>query len=183
MKKIILFCLVCFIFTGCGQSISDKNTNKETENILSVEEQVNQNIYDEAVDLAYDGEFAGAIEKLGELTEPYSDSEALLTLLREDVDSAFIGTWYCSRADSCNDMDITLKIYPVYRSGEIKLYFERDMISSSGTGSSNITGTIDATSSNSTTVSSLNSAEWTISGSTLKEVFTGDNNKVNTYSK
>lgn len=183
MKKILITGLLCFILTGCASISNDKNISQETESTLPAEVQASQNIYDEALDLAYDGKFYEAIQKLEELVEPYLDSEELITLLQKDVDSSFIGTWHCSRANSCNDMDITLRIYPVYRSGKIKLYFERDMVSSTGTGSSNITGTIDIPSSSSTTVSNLNSAKWTVSGSTLKEVFTGDGNKTNTYSK
>ena len=184
MKKIVLItCLICFILTGCTSTSNNKNTSQETESTLSAEEQASQKIYDEALDLAYDGDFYSAIQKLNELTEPYLDSEEMITVLQKDVDSLFIGTWHCSRANSCNDMEITLRIYPVYRSGEIELYFERDMVSSTGTGSSNLTGTIDIPSSSSITVSRLNSAKWTVSGNTLKEVFSCDGNKTNTYSK
>ena len=98
----------------------------------------------------------------------------------QEKDSLFIGTWHCGRVNSCNDMDITLKIYPVYRYGEIELYFERDMKSPTGIGSSNITGTIDIPTSTSTTVYDLN-AKWSISGNTLIEVFTGNGNKTNIY--
>ncbi len=100
----------------------------------------------------------------------------------QEKDSLFIGTWHCGRVNSCNDMDITLKIYPVYRYGEIELYFERDMKSPTGIGSSNITGTIDIPTSTSTTVYDLN-AKWSISGNTLIEVFTGNGNKTNIYSR
>ena len=173
MKKLLLVSIMfCFLVTGCGKT---QETSKE--------EQKEQIIYDEALDLAYDGNFYGAIQKLNKLSEPYLDSEELIALFEDDVDSLFIGTWRCSRVNSCNDMDIILKIYPVYRYGEIKLYFERDMKSPTGTGSSNITGTIDIPTSNSVTVYNLNSAKWTVSGDTLKEVFTGDGEKTNTYSK
>lgn len=181
MKKLLLVLVVfCFLVTGCGKAqevIINSGSN------LSEEEQNRENIYDEALDLAYDGDFYGAIQKLNELSSSYLDSEELITLFEKGVDSSFIGTWYCSRVHSCNDMHITLKIYPVYRYGEIKLYFERDMKSPTGTGSSNITGTIDIPTSNTITVSNLNSAKWTVSGASLKEVFTGDGDKTNTYSK
>lgn len=179
MKKLLSALIIfSFLVTGCGETqvIGSKNHP-------SKEEQKEQNIYDAALDLAYDGNFYGAIKKLNELSEPYLDSEELIALFEKDVDSPFIGTWHCGRVNSCNDMDITLKIYPVYRYGKIRLYFQRDMKSPTGTGSSNITGTIDIPTSNSVTVSSLNSAKWTVSGDTLKEVFTGDGNKTNTYSK
>lgn len=106
----------------------------------------------------------------------------MIAPFEKDVDSSLIGIWHCSRAKSCNDMDITLKIYPVYRSGEINLYFERDMKSPTDIGSSNIIGTIDIPTSDTITIYKLNSAKWTVSGDTLKEVFTGDN-KTNIYSK
>lgn len=101
----------------------------------------------------------------------------------KDVESPFIGTWYCARENYCNDMDITLKIYPVDISGKIKLYYERDMKSSTGVGSSNITGTIDIPTSDSVRVSDLNNAKWTVSGSNLIEIFTDNENRTNTYSK
>ena len=181
MKKILLV-LIVFLFcvTGCGKT---QETLVNSESNLSEEEQEKKNIYDEALNLAYDGDFYGAIQKLNELSESYLDSKELIALLKKDVDSPFIGTWYCSRANSCNDMSIALKIYPVYQYGEIQLSFERDMKSPTGTGSSNITGTINMPTSNTTTVYNLNNAKWTISGNTLKEVFTGDKNKTNTYNK
>lgn len=101
----------------------------------------------------------------------------------KDVESPFIGTWYCARENSCNDMDITLEIYPVDISGKIKLYYERDMKSSTGVGSSNITGTIDIPTSDSVRISDLNNAKWTVSGSNLIEIFTDNENRTNTYSK
>lgn len=181
MKKLLLVLIVfCFLVTGCGKT---QETLIDSESNLSEEEQKKSNIYDEALDLAYDGDFYGAIQKLNELSESYLDSEELITLFEKDVDSSFVGTWYCSRAHSCNDMDITLKIYSVYRYGELKLYFERDMKSPTDTGSSNITGTIDIPTSDTITVYNLNSAKWTVSGDSLKEVFIGDGNKTNTYSK
>lgn len=181
MKKLFfLLIILCFLITGCGKT---QETLTDSKSNLSQEEQKKKNIYDEALSLAYDGDFYGAIQRLNELSESYLDSKELITLLKKDIDSSFIGTWHCGRVHSCNDMDITLKIYPVYRYGEIELYFERDMKSSTGTGSSNITGTIDIPTSNSITVSKLKSAQWTVSEDTLKEVFTGDGNKTNTYSK
>lgn len=180
MKKLLLALIIfSFLATGCGKM---QETSTDSKNHLSKEEQKEQNIYYEALNLAHDGDFYGAIKKLNELSEPYLDSEELIALFEKDVDSPFIGTWYCGRVNSCNDMDITLKIYPVYRYGKIRLYFQRDMKSPTGIGSSNITGTIDIPTSNSVTVSDLN-AKWTVSGDTLKEVFTGDGNETNTYSK
>lgn len=164
--------MLCFLVTGCGKS-------QETLE----EEQKSQSLYDEALDLAYDGDFDEAIKKLNELPESYLDSEELIELFEKNKYSSFVGTWYCSRENSCNDMTITLEIYPVYRYGGVMLYFERDMISPTGIGSSNITGTIDVPKSSSTTVYDLNSAEWSVSGSNLKEVFTHDGNKTNIYSK
>ena len=181
MKKIFyILVILCFLVTGCGKT---QETLMDSESNLLEEEQKKQSIYDEALDLAYDGDFYGAIKKLNELSEPYLDSVELITLLENDIDSSFIGTWHCARVNSCNDMDITLKIYPVYRYKEIQLYFERDMKSPTGIGSSNITGIIDIPTSTSATVYDLNSAKWSVSGNTLKEVFTGDGNKTNIYSK
>lgn len=180
-KTLVLLIMICLFVTGCGEGKESQEQRKEPEDILSEEEQKNQIIYDEALALARDGDFSGAVKKFNELSEPYLDSEELIVLFEEDIDSSFIGTWHCGRASSCNDMDITLKIYPVYRHGEIQLYFERDMKSPTDIGSSNITGTIDIPTSDSITVSKLN-AQWTVSGDTLKEVFTGDGNKTNTYS-
>lgn len=182
-KTLVLLIMICLFVSGCGEVNESQEQLKGSEDILSEEEQKNQIVYDEALALAYDGDFFSAVKKINELSEPYLDSEELIALFEKDIDSSFIGTWHCGRANSCNDMDITLRIYPVYRYGEIELYFERDMKSPTGTGSSNITGTIDLPTSNSITVYHLNSAQWTVSEDTLKEVFTGDGNKTNTYSK
>ncbi|MCI8301120.1 MAG: hypothetical protein HFI69_12415 [Lachnospiraceae bacterium] len=182
-KTIVLLIIICLFVSGCGEVNESQEQQKESEDILSEEVQKNQTVYDEALALAYEGNFFSAVKKINELSEPYLDSEELIELFEKDIDSSFIGTWFCSRENSCNDMDITLEIYPVYRSGEIELYFERDMICLTGLGSSNITGTIDIPSSNSITVSSFGNAQWTVSENTLKEVFTSDGNKTNTYFK
>lgn len=182
-RMMLLVFLLYILLTGCGTTSNNEHINQVSEHTLSVEEQANKKIYDEALDFAYNGDFCSAVKKLNELSEVYLDSDDLIVLFAKDVESSFVGTWHCSRANSCNDMDITLKIYPVYRTGEIKLYYERDMKSSTGVGSSNITGTIDMPTSDSVTVFSLNSAKWTVTGSGLTEVFTGDGNKTNTYTK
>lgn len=177
---------ICMIIVLCSCSKQSTNQVEESTDFATPKKDKDQIIYEEALDYAYDGNFASAVSKLNEFVEPYEDSEELIELFGKDISSTFIGTWHCSRANSCNDMDITLTIYPIYRHGEMQLYFERDMKSEAGktsTGSSNITGTIGIPSSSLATVPNLNSAKWTVDGSILTELFSGDNNKQNTYTK
>jgi len=54
----------------------------------------------------------------------------------ESINSDFIGTWYCNRINSCNDMDIVLRIAQI----NDRLSFNRNMVSDSGIGSSIIEG-------------------------------------------
>ena len=48
-------------------------------------------------------------------------------------------TWYCSKVNSCNDMDIVLRVITNDVDGTITL--DRNMISDSGIGESHLTGT------------------------------------------
>lgn len=180
MKKVITVFTISAMIMLCAGCANGGNT--ESNSSPQITANPNEAIYDAALDYAYDGEFDKAISKLKTLSEPYSDSDSVLETLETGVTSSFIGIWYCPKNKSCNDMEITLTIYPVYRSGEMKLAFERDMDAGAGkSGSSNITGTISLPTSNSTTVSRLNSAEWNVSGSTLKEIF--EDGKKNTYTR
>ena len=67
--------------------------------------------------------------------------EQLTTSPKQQVQLTFksnlVGTWYCSRQNSCNDMEITLTIT---QEGET-LYLTRDMVSESGFGDSCLQGT------------------------------------------
>lgn len=51
---------MCF-WTGCV-SAANNNINQKTESTLSVEEQINQNIYDEALNLAHGRDFYSAVK-------------------------------------------------------------------------------------------------------------------------
>ena len=68
-----------------------------------------------------------SITQLEQNTEIYSDSEV-------NYESKFVGEWYCSRSNSCNDMDIYLTI----TQSNNHIYFKRNMISKNGVGSSNL---------------------------------------------
>lgn len=80
-------------------------------------------------------------ELLNSSLPPKSSSQKASSLpessKNSESSSVFAGVWYCSRENSCNDMEITLTIT---QDGS-KLHFDRDMKSETGVGSSHLFGT------------------------------------------
>ena len=85
---------------------------------------------------------------------------------------SFKGDWYCSRSNSCNDMEIYLSIFI----SDGRLHFKRNMIST-GAGGSNIEFAT-AIPTAFTVSSSYTHARYTVKNDTLIEDFSG---KKNTY--
>lgn len=92
----------------------------------------------------------------------------------DNQQSNFVGTWYCSKEESCNGMEITLTIT---QDGKI-LNFDRKMISGNGIGGSDLTGRASIPTSNEISADYI-SGSYTLNDEILYEHLakTGQQNK------
>lgn len=88
----------------------------------------------------------------------------------------FVGEWYCSRNNSCNDMEITLRIV---QDGDT-LVFQRDMVSPTGIGSSDLSYSVAITNTGSVYCEDT-SATYIMRDNNLYEIF--DNGRENKYTR
>lgn len=168
--------LLCSV-SACTQGSGNNNMPTATPE----PKDPNQAIYDDAVSLARDKDVQAAINKLKTLPEEYEDSSALIEMFESALESSFVGTWYCSRANSCNDMEITLKITPYYSGNSMRLHYDRDMVSPTGSGGSKITGNTEIPSGNEVSASFVN-GKFKLDGNNLLEIFP-EMNRQNKYTK
>lgn len=131
LKSLILISVasICFI-TACGKGDVPalESTATNTAEVL----------YGDGIMLAiYDGNQV-ALYRDDDFPKVYNNSAEVIAMYEQAMKSPFVGTWYCSRDNSCNDMDITLIITPFYTNGEMRFSFDRDMVSSTGEAGSHI---------------------------------------------